>query len=124
MACLVQNPVQGDACGHHGSAGTLEQRYYIATSGTKLPLRLINPIEPDGIANRNTYVRAYCDPDGQLSGFDKIVYGEVELSHRYEYAEGVLRRARITMLDEETVVLDFNAQGEMVTVGDAQAGGA
>jgi len=38
-----------------------------------------------------------------------MVYGEVELSHRYEYhGSGRLKRAEIVMLDEEPAVLSFD----------------
>jgi hypothetical protein len=40
-----------------------------------------------------------------------MVYGEVELAHRYAYhGNGALRRAEVTM-DEETVVLAFDEAG-------------
>jgi Family of unknown function (DUF6156) len=84
-------------------------RYFLATSGVKLPLKLVNEIEPDALSNRNTYIRAFYDPIGLLRGFDKMVYGDVEMSHRYEYdASGALRRAEIIMLDEDPTVLEFN----------------
>ena len=37
-----------------------------------------------------------------------MVYGEIELEHRYHYDEtGVLRRAEITDIDGESTVLEF-----------------
>ena len=84
-------------------------RYFLATSGVKLPLKLVNEIEPDALSNRNTYIRAFYDVTGRLLRFDKMVYGDVELSHRYDYdAAGALRRAEIIMLDEEPTILEFN----------------
>jgi hypothetical protein len=84
-------------------------RYFLATSGVKLPLKLVNEIEPSALSNRNTYIRASYDGAGRLLRFDKMVYGDIELSHCYEYdAEGVLRRAEIIMLDEEPTILEFN----------------
>jgi hypothetical protein len=51
-----------------------------------------------------------------LSGFDKVVYGEVEFSHRYQYhGNGRLRRAEIVMLDEEPAALDFDEAGSQVS---------
>jgi hypothetical protein len=51
-----------------------------------------------------------------LSGFDKVVYGEVELSHRYQYhGNGRLRRAEIVMLDEEPAALHFDEAGSQVS---------
>jgi len=86
-------------------------RYFLATSGVKLPLKLVNEIEADALSNRNTYIRAYYDAAGVLLRFEKMVYGDVELSHCYEYdASGVLRRAEIIMLDEEPTILEFNGE--------------
>ena len=89
------------------------QRLYFTTySGVKLPLNLVGPIDEAALTNRNTYVRAYFADTGRLMGFDKMVYGEIELSHRYAYDElGVLRRAEIGMLDEDAVVLRFDEAG-------------
>ncbi len=51
-----------------------------------------------------------------LSGFDKLVYGEVELSHRYEYHGcGRLRRVEIVMLDEEPVAMTFDDAGSQLS---------
>jgi hypothetical protein len=84
-------------------------RYFLATSGVKLPLKLVNEIEADALSNRNTFIRATYDGAGRLALFEKMVYGDVELSHRYDYgADGALRRAEIVMLDEEPTVIDFD----------------
>lgn len=84
-------------------------RYFLATSGVKLPLKLVNEIEPDALSNRNTFIRASYDSAGLLLSFEKMVYGDVELCHIYSYdSSGALRRAEIIMLDEEPTVLDFN----------------
>jgi ABC-type tungstate transport system permease subunit len=84
-------------------------RYFLATSGVKLPLKLVNEIEAGALSNRNTYIRASYDASGLLLKFEKMVYGDVELSHSYSYDEsGVLRRAEILMLDEDPTVLEFN----------------
>lgn len=84
-------------------------RYFLATNGVKLPLKLVNEIEPDALTNRNTFIRASYDAEGKLLRFEKMVYGDVELTHIYDYDEaGVLRRAEILMLDEDPTVLDFS----------------
>jgi hypothetical protein len=95
------------------------QRLYFTTySGVKLPLNLVGPIDEAALANRNTYIRAYMDGAGVLLGVEKIVYGEVEMSHRYHYGEdGGLRRAEIVMPDEEPTLLCFDAAG--VLLGEA-----
>ena len=85
-------------------------RFFLSTSGVKLPLRMVNEIEPEALSNRNTYIRADYDGDGRLLRFDKLVYGDVELTHVYTYdAAGALRRVEIALLDEEPMVVDFPA---------------
>jgi hypothetical protein len=98
-----------------GEQASQECRFFVSYSGVKLPFNLVNAIAADGLSNRNTFIRAYFDPAGVLSGFDKVVYGEVELSHRYEYhGNGRLKRAEIVMLDEEPVALSFDEAGSQV----------
>lgn len=100
-----------------------ECRYFVSYSGVKLPLNLVNAIAVEALSNRNTFIRAYFDGTGMLSGFDKVVYGEVELSHRYKYyGNGRLRRAEIVMLDEEPVVLSFDETGSQAA-SDVASGG-
>jgi hypothetical protein len=92
-----------------------ECRFFVSYSGVKLPFNLVNSIAAESLSNRNTFIRAYFNKAGGLTGFDKVVYGEVELSHRYEYhSSGALSRAEITMLDEETAVLDFDGTGAQI----------
>ena len=80
-------------------------RYFVTYPGVKLPLRLINPIEEADIENRNTCIRAEFDNQGQLTGVGKMVYGEAELAHRYEYdCDGGLKKAQITMDGQTTVI--------------------
>ena len=83
-------------------------RYFVTYSGVDLPFRLVGPIDDGQVVNRNTYIRAWFDAEERLAGFDKLVYGEVELSHRYDYdGGGSLVRALVTMIDEEPVELTF-----------------
>jgi hypothetical protein len=90
----------------------LDCRFFVSYSGVKLPFNLVNPIPADALSNRNTFIRAYFGAAGSLSGFDKVVYGEVELSHRYEYhGNGALSRAEIVMLDEDSAILCFDEAG-------------
>jgi Family of unknown function (DUF6156) len=88
-----------------------DYRYFLSYSG----VRLVSPIEAEALSNRNTFIRAAFDPAGLLLAFEKVVYGEVEMSHRYGYdQDGVLRRAEILMLDEDPVVLHFDGAGAQV----------
>ncbi len=91
-------------------------RYFLATSGVKLPLKLVNQIEATALTNRNTYIRARYEGE-RLLRFEKLVYGDIELSHVYDYdADGRLRRAEILMLDEDPTVLHFDENGQLAPV--------
>lgn len=92
-----------------------ECRFFVTYSGVRLPPRLVDGIAPEALSNRNTYICGYFDAAGVLKGFDKMVYGDVELSHRYHYhANGVLSRAEIVISDEEPATLAFDDAGEQV----------
>lgn len=91
-------------------------RFFVSYTGVKLPLRLVNAIAPDQLSNRNTFIRGYFNSAGALTGFEKVVYGEIELTHRYSYHDnGVLSEAEIVMLDEEPVTLRFDPNGAPLT---------
>ena len=93
-----------------------ECRFFVSYSGVELPFNLVNSIAAEALSNRNTFIRAYFDMAGMLTGFDKVVYGEVELAHRYAYHDnGTLSRAEITMLDEDTAVLCFDEAGVRIS---------
>jgi hypothetical protein len=89
-----------------------ECRHFVTYSGVRLPLKLVNPLEAADIANRNTYFRAWFDEHGRLIKVEKVVYGEVELQHRYDYhGDGRLKLAEITEADGESRLLHFDVQG-------------
>ena len=91
-----------------------ECRYFVSYTGIKLPLKLVNEISVIGLLNRNTYYRGYFDDRNRLLLCQKIVYGEVESEHQYQYyANGVLKDAQITE-DDEVRNINFNESGEMV----------
>jgi hypothetical protein len=84
-------------------------RYFLTYTGIKLPLTLLNELEPDKLGNRIAFFRGYYDGLGRLVRLQKIVYGEIEMEHRYHYDEsGVLRRAEITDIDGEMTALVFD----------------
>ncbi len=90
-------------------------RYFVSYTGVKPPVKLVNPLELADLSNRNTFIIATFDAQDRLLGFEKMVYGEIEISHKYEYdGDGVLRRAEIYM-DEETTEMRFDAQGALLT---------
>ncbi len=91
-------------------------RHFITYSGMQLPFRLVDEIDDAHLGHRNTFTRAWFDDWGALIGFDKIVYGEVELQHRYTYhGNGALAVAEVAMLDEGPVCACFNESGAAVT---------
>ena len=92
---------------HHGKC-----RHFLTYTGIKLPLKLLNPLVDADIANRNTYFRAYYDDQDRMVVCQKVVYGEIEFEHRYEYyAGGTLRRAEIIEAEDDPKVMCFNEQG-------------
>jgi len=90
-------------------------RYFVSYTGVKLPVKLVNPLELADLSNRNTFIRAFYDEQDRLVCFEKMVYGAIEMGHRYEYyPDGVVKRAEISM-DDEVTELNFDATGNMVT---------
>lgn len=84
----------------------LKHRYFVSYSGVKLPLKLVNEISQQSLHNRNTYFCGHFDGDDRLMRCQKIVYGEVESEHIYEYdPDGVLKRAEIIEDDESRELL-------------------
>ena len=94
----------------NGDRGT--PRFFVTYSGVKLPFKLVNQLEDSEVENRNTYFCGYFDAQDRLTGFEKIAYGEVELTHCYEYRDnGRLKQAEITDIDGEITVINFDAEG-------------
>jgi hypothetical protein len=87
-------------------------RYFVTYSGIKLPFNLCEELEEAALSNRNTFFRAWYDAQDRITGFQKIVYGEVELEHSYMYGENnTLIMAEITNSDEEITVMHFDNSG-------------
>lgn len=86
-----------------------ERRYFITYSGVKLPLKLVTPLTEAELQNRNTFFQGYFDAQERLVVCQKLVYGEIELEHRYSYYDsGVLHKAEITDADGEITHLQFS----------------
>lgn len=99
-----------------GADGPLEHRYYLSCRGVDPPSIMVGPIGDDAF-------RAYFDRAGVLRGFDKIVYGEVELSHRYhDHADGRIRRADIAVPDEDPGTVEFDEGGRRLPASAVVAG--
>jgi hypothetical protein len=87
-------------------------RFFVTYTGVKLPFRLVNQLEGSAVENRNTFFRGYFDAQDRITGFDKVAYGEVELTHCYAYHDnGRLKQAEITDIDGEVTMLNFDAEG-------------
>ncbi len=88
----------------------LSRRYFSTYSGIKLPIKLSQALEETSIVNRNTYFIGYYDKAEVMIGFQKMVYGEIELQHYYVFnIDGKLIQAEITNEEQEITVLDFKA---------------
>lgn len=71
----------------------------------------MSPLKKGEEDNRNTYYRGYYDHQNRLLCCEKVVYGDVEMEHRYHYHDnGAIKQALITM-DGEIQVIDFDGQG-------------
>ena len=67
------------------------------------------------MGHRNTYFRGYYDDQDRLMVCQKIVYGEIEFEHRYEYnGSDQLQRAVIIEAEEDPKVLRFDSLGKPV----------
>jgi hypothetical protein len=86
--------------------GTPLLRYFLTYRGIRLPLTLTEELAPEALRHRNTYFRAAYDEAGRVLWLEKLVYGEVELRHDYEWdPDGRLRSATVLSSGEEPQVL-------------------
>lgn len=93
-----------------------ECRHFLTYTGVKLPLKMLNPLEESDIANRNTYFRAYYDEQDRMVLCQKVVYGEIELEHRYEYyTSGVLKRVEIVEAEDDPKIMCFDEEGSLAS---------
>lgn len=82
-------------------------RYFLSYTGITLPLKLTGELQAADLRNRNTWFEARYDAQGRVQSIAKQVYGEVEMSHRYEYdASGALSRSTIQTGDEGPRVIE------------------
>lgn len=95
----------------------LRRRYFISYTGVQLPLKLVNKLDRKGVDKRITYFTGYYDDNECLKIIEKVVYGEIEFSHHYEYGEdGILIKAIMIENDELPRSLMFNKLGEPIEV--------
>ena len=87
---------------------SLTCRHFVTYSGVTLPLNLITPLGDDDLDQRITYFRGYYDERGRLVVVEKVVYGEVEFEHRYQYHDdGRIKSAELIEADEDPRVMQF-----------------
>jgi hypothetical protein len=88
---------------------SLTCRHYVTYSGMELPLNLVTPMEEDDLENRITFFRGYYDERDQLMAVEKVVYGEIEFEHRYQYHDdGRLKLVELIETGEEPRLLQFD----------------
>jgi hypothetical protein len=63
----------------------MRSRYFLSYSGVQLPLQLVEELQESALKNRNTWFCADYDDAGRVIRIEKIVYGEVEMTHVYKY---------------------------------------
>ena len=83
-------------------------RYYLSYTGVGLPLKLVNSLAFDETNNRNTFFAVMLDKYGHEALIHKVVYGEVEMSHNYNFTpSGELISAEITDIEGATQTITF-----------------
>jgi len=83
-------------------------RYFLTYRGVKLPLCLVEELDAAAVQNRNTCFRATYDRSGRMTCVEKLVYGEVEMRHDYEYQQGgALQAVTVRVGDEQPQVLSM-----------------
>lgn len=88
-------------------------RYFLTYRGIGLPLSLGEEVDAAAVQHRGTYFRAHYDARNRMVRCEKLVYGEVELEHVYEYdLEGRLTRATLTAAGDDPQVLSFGAAAD------------
>lgn len=91
------------------SKQSLQCRHFVSYTGVKLPLKLITPLDGESVDKRITYFRGYYNAQEQLVAVEKVVYGEIEFEHRYDYYDdGRLKSAELREEDEAPRVLQFD----------------
>lgn len=95
----------------------LNQRFYTSYTGVSLPLNLTNQLDKTDLDNRITYYIGYYDDMDKLIKLEKVVYGEIEFSHLYEYSENnAIAKAVLTDEDDEKRTLVFDQNGQMTEI--------
>ncbi len=87
----------------------LAHKHFASYTGVSLPLQLITPLDDDDLDQRITFFRGFYDEQSRLVGVQKVVYGEVEFEHRYQYGDdGKISQAELLEPDEDPRILTFD----------------
>lgn len=87
----------------------LSCRHFISYTGVKLPLQLVSPLDDETLDGRITFFRGYYDKQELLTKVEKVVYGEIEFEHRYEYHnDGRLKRVEMIEGDDDKQIMTFD----------------
>lgn len=91
--------------------------HFLSYSGVGLPLKLVSPITLSEVENRNTYFGALIDEQDRFTLIHKVVYGEIDLEHKYTYDDvGNLCKAEVTTVDGESTHFVLNDRGVLSPV--------
>jgi len=100
----------------------LSVRYFTAYSGIKFPLKLVNELDNASLQRRITYFKGYYQDNGLILKLEKVVYGEVEFTHQYDYyPDGTLRKLMLIEGEEKPRILLFDRQGNAIESRDEEA---
>lgn len=92
----------------------LQCRYFTSYTGVSLPLKLIDELDAPAIRQRISYFTGYYDDAQRLRIIEKVVYGEIEFSHHYEYDQhDQLHKAILIEADSLPRTLLIDAKGRM-----------
>lgn len=99
------------------SADIVTTRHFVTYSGVKLPLNLNSELTEAEVHNRITFFRAGYNAAEQMLKVEKVVYGEIESFHEYEYyPSGALQQARVVSVAEETsTLMQYDEDGKLTS---------
>ena len=93
----------------------LQCRCFTSYTGVKLPLKLVNELDDESLDKRISYFKGFFDEHGRLKILEKVVYGEIEFSHHYEYSDdNMLSKAILIEAEEVPRTLVFDNEGHAV----------
>lgn len=82
-------------------------RCFTSYTGIKLPLKLVDELDDESVDRRITYFKGYYDENNRLRVVEKVVYGEIEFSHRSATAPCVALPPPSMASSSQCVLLPF-----------------